>query len=64
MDVRNTASARLAESLGASKVRFNKKVQFFKGFCSDECTAGVQPPAHSPEFLYEIIKHHPRLAEE
>jgi len=36
MDVRNTASVRLAESVGAKKVSFKPKVQLVKGEWSDE----------------------------
>jgi RimJ/RimL family protein N-acetyltransferase len=36
MDTRNTASIRLAESLGARRVGIRPKAEFFKGSWSDE----------------------------
>lgn len=46
MDTRNTASFRLAESLGAKRVGFKSQAKFFKGSWSDE-------------YVYEILRRTP-----
>jgi len=43
MDVRNTASIRLAESLGATRVLFKPKAQLLKEEWSDEYRYEIQP---------------------
>jgi RimJ/RimL family protein N-acetyltransferase len=49
MDVRNNASFRLAESLGAKRVAFKPKTQFLKGEWSDEYQYEILPPNKPPE---------------
>jgi RimJ/RimL family protein N-acetyltransferase len=49
MDVRNTASVRLAESLGARRVSFTPKAQQVKGEWSDEYRYELCPEALSAE---------------
>ena len=43
MDIRNAASVRLAESLGATRVGFKPKAQFFKNSWSDEYAYEIVP---------------------
>ena len=49
MDVRNTASFRLAESLGATRVAFTPKAQLLKGEWSDEYRYEIKSGALDPK---------------